>query len=52
MRKRTFTIYEPCTKLSLMNDFASEAARVFVLIPMIEEKLIELESLPDQVINI
>lgn len=35
--KLTFTIYEPCTKLSLMNDFASEAARVFVLVPMIEE---------------
>lgn len=35
--KLTFTVYEPCTKFSLMNGFASEAARVFVLAPMIEE---------------
>jgi len=35
--KITFTIYEPCVQFSLMNTFASEAAYVIVVAPMLEE---------------
>ena len=35
--KLTFTIYEPCVQFSLMNSFASEAAYVIVVAPMLEE---------------